>query len=206
MRRKTKRLVLISGALGVAGIAAGLTLFALRDSVVFFYGPTEFAEKAPRARNPAAHRRSRRDGLAGPCRRCHGPFRRHRQRPRRARELYRDPAGPVPRGAGGRGRGHRDGAGPVRRRFGAGQARRELHAARGRRRLEEERSVAAGRRHRCRVAHRRPRLGIGPPPCRRSAEASRMFDENRPFRPGAGPGPPPWCSPPCRCGVRFAAT
>ncbi len=47
MRRKTKRLVLISGALGVAGIAAGLTLFALRDSVVFFYGPTEFAEKAP---------------------------------------------------------------------------------------------------------------------------------------------------------------
>ncbi len=47
MRRKTKRLVLISGALGVAGVAAGLTLFALRDSVVFFYGPTEFAEKSP---------------------------------------------------------------------------------------------------------------------------------------------------------------
>jgi cytochrome c-type biogenesis protein CcmE len=47
MRRRTKRLVLISGALGVAGVAAGLTLFALRDSVVFFYGPTEFAEKAP---------------------------------------------------------------------------------------------------------------------------------------------------------------
>ena len=47
MRRKTKRLVLISGALGVMGVAAGLTLFALRDSVVFFYGPTEFARKAP---------------------------------------------------------------------------------------------------------------------------------------------------------------
>ena len=47
MRRKTKRLVVISGALGVAGLAAGLTLYALRDSVVFFYGPTEFAEKAP---------------------------------------------------------------------------------------------------------------------------------------------------------------
>ncbi|WP_237479861.1 cytochrome c maturation protein CcmE [Lichenibacterium dinghuense] len=47
MRRKTKRLVMISGALGVMGVAAGLTLFALRDSVVFFYGPTEFAEKAP---------------------------------------------------------------------------------------------------------------------------------------------------------------
>ena len=47
MRRKSRRLVLIGGALGVAGAAAGLTLFALRDSVVFFYGPTEFAEKAP---------------------------------------------------------------------------------------------------------------------------------------------------------------
>ena len=47
MRRKSRRLVLIGGALGVAGVAAGLTLFALRDSVVFFYGPTEFAQKAP---------------------------------------------------------------------------------------------------------------------------------------------------------------
>ena len=47
MRRKTRRLVMISGALGVMGVAAGLTLFALRDSVIFFYGPTEFAEKAP---------------------------------------------------------------------------------------------------------------------------------------------------------------
>ena len=47
MRRKSKRLVLISAALGVAGVAAGLTLFALRDSVVFFYGPAEFVAKAP---------------------------------------------------------------------------------------------------------------------------------------------------------------
>ena len=47
MRRKSRRLALIGSALGVAGLAAGLTLFALRDSVVFFYGPTEFAEKAP---------------------------------------------------------------------------------------------------------------------------------------------------------------
>ena len=28
-------------------IAIGLILFALRDSIVFFYGPTEMAEKAP---------------------------------------------------------------------------------------------------------------------------------------------------------------
>ena len=47
MRRKSKRLVLIGGALGVVAVAAGLVLFALRDSVVFFYGPSEFAEKAP---------------------------------------------------------------------------------------------------------------------------------------------------------------
>ncbi len=47
MRRKSKRLVLIGGALAVAGLAAGLTLFGLRDNVVFFYGPTELVEKAP---------------------------------------------------------------------------------------------------------------------------------------------------------------
>ncbi len=39
--------MLIASALGLAGIAAGLVLFALRDSVVFFYGPAELAEKAP---------------------------------------------------------------------------------------------------------------------------------------------------------------
>lgn len=47
MRRKGKRLVLIGAALGVAGTAAGLVLFALRDSVVFFYGPSELVDKAP---------------------------------------------------------------------------------------------------------------------------------------------------------------
>ena len=31
----------------VLAVAAGLVLFALRDSIVFFYGPTELAEKAP---------------------------------------------------------------------------------------------------------------------------------------------------------------
>jgi cytochrome c-type biogenesis protein CcmE len=45
MTRKQKRLALIGGALGVLGLAVGLVLFALRDNVVFFYGPTELAEK-----------------------------------------------------------------------------------------------------------------------------------------------------------------
>jgi cytochrome c-type biogenesis protein CcmE len=32
--------------LAVLGVAAGLVLFAMRDSIVFFYGPSELAEKA----------------------------------------------------------------------------------------------------------------------------------------------------------------
>ncbi len=47
MSRKTRRLTLIGSALCVFGVAVGLVLFALRDSIVFFYGPTEVAEKAP---------------------------------------------------------------------------------------------------------------------------------------------------------------
>src|SRR6266568_1344741 len=45
MTRKQKRLALIGSAIGVLGLAVGLVLFALRDNVVFFYGPTEMAEK-----------------------------------------------------------------------------------------------------------------------------------------------------------------
>ena len=47
MTRKGRRLTLIASALVVLGIAAGLVLVAMRDSIVFFYGPTELAEKAP---------------------------------------------------------------------------------------------------------------------------------------------------------------
>lgn len=47
MRRKARRMVLIAGALAVVGLAVGLTLFALRDGVVFFYGPSELEAKAP---------------------------------------------------------------------------------------------------------------------------------------------------------------
>jgi cytochrome c-type biogenesis protein CcmE len=46
MTRKGRRLTLIGLALGVIGVAVGLALYALRDNVVFFYGPTEVAEKA----------------------------------------------------------------------------------------------------------------------------------------------------------------
>ncbi|WP_460449456.1 cytochrome c maturation protein CcmE [Alsobacter sp. SYSU BS001988] len=46
MTRKQRRLSLIALALAVLGTAAGLVLFALNDSIVFFYGPTDVVEKA----------------------------------------------------------------------------------------------------------------------------------------------------------------
>jgi cytochrome c-type biogenesis protein CcmE len=45
MTRKQRRGVLISTCLAVLGLAVGLVLFALRDSIVFFYTPSEVAEK-----------------------------------------------------------------------------------------------------------------------------------------------------------------
>ena len=45
MTRKQRRLVLIGTALGVLGIAAALTLTALRSSIVFFNSPTEVVQK-----------------------------------------------------------------------------------------------------------------------------------------------------------------
>ena len=47
MTRKGRRLAFIGTIGGVLGLAAGLVLYALRDSIVFFYGPTEMAGKAP---------------------------------------------------------------------------------------------------------------------------------------------------------------
>jgi cytochrome c-type biogenesis protein CcmE len=49
MTRRKRRLVLISSALAVLSLAVGLVLVALRDNIVFFYGPSELAQKAPRA-------------------------------------------------------------------------------------------------------------------------------------------------------------
>lgn len=48
MTRKGRRLTIIGTAGGVLALASALVLFALRDSIVFFYGPSELAEKAPR--------------------------------------------------------------------------------------------------------------------------------------------------------------
>ena len=45
MTRKGRRLTLIAVALCVVAFAAGLALYALRDSIVFFYGPTELLQK-----------------------------------------------------------------------------------------------------------------------------------------------------------------
>jgi cytochrome c-type biogenesis protein CcmE len=45
MTRKQRRAILIGTCLGVLALAVGLVLFALRDSIVFFYTPSEVAEK-----------------------------------------------------------------------------------------------------------------------------------------------------------------
>ena len=52
MTRKQFRLAFIVGALAVGGVALGLVLFALKDSVALFLSPSEIAEKglAPGAR------------------------------------------------------------------------------------------------------------------------------------------------------------
>ncbi len=46
MTRRQRRLTLIGISLAVLGLAALLALSALRESIVFFYSPTEIVEKA----------------------------------------------------------------------------------------------------------------------------------------------------------------
>jgi cytochrome c-type biogenesis protein CcmE len=45
MTRKQRRLILIGAAVGVLGLAVGLVLNAMRDSLVFFNSPTDVIEK-----------------------------------------------------------------------------------------------------------------------------------------------------------------
>ena len=58
MTRKQQRTMLILGALAFLGLAAGLILYALRDTLVFFYTPSEVQEKlAEHKLNPGARLR-----------------------------------------------------------------------------------------------------------------------------------------------------
>jgi cytochrome c-type biogenesis protein CcmE len=45
MTRKQTRLTIILASLGVLGLAAGLVLYAISDTIVFFYTPSEVTEK-----------------------------------------------------------------------------------------------------------------------------------------------------------------
>ena len=45
MTRKQRRSTLLLSALAILGTAVGLVLFALEDTIVFFYTPSEVAEK-----------------------------------------------------------------------------------------------------------------------------------------------------------------
>jgi cytochrome c-type biogenesis protein CcmE len=45
MTRKQTRLTIILASLAVLGLAAGLVLYAIRDTIVFFYTPSEVTEK-----------------------------------------------------------------------------------------------------------------------------------------------------------------
>lgn len=58
MTPKRRRLWLLLGSLGTLGVAAALVLTALNDNLVFFYSPTQVAEK-----NVSPERRFRLGGL-----------------------------------------------------------------------------------------------------------------------------------------------
>jgi cytochrome c-type biogenesis protein CcmE len=45
MTRKQTRTAIILASLAILGLAAGLVLYAIRDTIVFFYTPSEIAEK-----------------------------------------------------------------------------------------------------------------------------------------------------------------
>ena len=47
MTAKRRRLWMLVGSLAVLGVAAALVLVALNDNIVFFYSPTQLAEKKP---------------------------------------------------------------------------------------------------------------------------------------------------------------
>ncbi len=58
MTPKRRRLWLLLSSLGVLGVAAALVLYSLNDNLVFFYSPSQVAEK-----HPGPERRFRLGGL-----------------------------------------------------------------------------------------------------------------------------------------------
>lgn len=58
MTPKRRRLWLLVASLSVLGVAAGLVLYSLNDNLVFFYSPSQVAEK-----KPSPERRFRLGGL-----------------------------------------------------------------------------------------------------------------------------------------------
>ena len=59
MTRKRQRMIFVVSGLGALGLATGLTLFALRDNLVFFYSPTQVVTREV----PVEHRNFRIGGL-----------------------------------------------------------------------------------------------------------------------------------------------
>ncbi len=159
MTRKQRRVVLIGTCLAVLALAVGLVLVALRDSIVFFYSPSEVSEK-----QLGPGQRFRLGGLVedGSLKRDEGTTVRFvvtDKKRHAAGDLYRRAAGPLPRRPGRRGR--RD-AGDRRRipcRQRARQARRELHAAGSRQEAERAGPVARGRAGRRAARRRQGELG-----------------------------------------------
>ena len=103
--RKQKRAALILAGLALLSIAAGLVLYALNDTIVFFYTPSEIAEK-----NVPPGQRFRLGGLVetGSIVRGEGmtvTLHRHRHDQGRSGELRRPAARSLPRRPGRRDRG-----------------------------------------------------------------------------------------------------
>lgn len=46
MTRKNRRAIFILTGLAILGLAVGLVLYAMRDNIVFFYSPSDIAQKA----------------------------------------------------------------------------------------------------------------------------------------------------------------
>ena len=89
MTRKGRRLALIGGALAVVGVAVGLALYAMSDSIALFLSPSEIVAQEGRAGSAAAGRRPGRDRLGRQIRRRALDLQGHRRRQQARRRLRR---------------------------------------------------------------------------------------------------------------------